>query len=544
MDKTLHTYNGEWLACTDRNKHYQYCTVCNVWKTSGADCRNSSGQVIGCSTGISGTCIDCGAYRSGSQHGVVVATYTSYSVSDTTITQAGNIVCNDCHNILGIYSITTYRISSTQSKAVLDAETYFDIPTVTMNISNCSNIQHNGVTFQVTSLSQSGNNLHSEGIVSHNSNNLAPGAYEIDFRTNEFYNTSFVNNSTWIHMDGIFISDWDAPLYDSSHVDYYSYVNGYATRAVLNAKYYEGYSNECYIRLLDSDGETVISDWGSATKNGTTFTRNIDITDEVNGSKILYLQAKDTIGNMSGLTAIMVSNLDSKAPTQTSVSSTATNWSKTKDFTFTATDVGSGNVQIAFHNTNDYEIAIKSGASYSRDYTFTGDVYGNVMAAIYVKDSVGNETTKFINIYNLDNTPPIITSVTSAVVSNSKVSFTISANDNKDFGDAVGVKAGSGVSSYAISTSAEAPTIGWQTSNTLYAMAGGTYYLFAKDTVGNISTPYTVKVITLIIHSAADAGGTNSYEKWCASSTTYFIIITRSYTTKHGEVSRRLSLRD
>lgn len=33
-------------------------------------------------------------------------------------------------------------------------------------------------------------------------------------------------------------------------------------------------------------------------------------------------------------------------------------------------------------------------------------------------------------------------------------------------------------------------------------------------------------------------------KKGCASSTAFFIIITRSYTTKHGEVSRRLSLRD
>lgn len=46
------------------------------------------------------------------------------------------------------------------------------------------------------------------------------------------------------------------------------------------------------------------------------------------------------------------------------------------------------------------------------------------------------------------------------------------------------------------------------------------------------------------LHSAADACGTNSYEKRCASSTTSFILVTRSYTTKHGEVSRRLSLRD
>ena len=52
------------------------------------------------------------------------------------------------------------------------------------------------------------------------------------------------------------------------------------------------------------------------------------------------------------------------------------------------------------------------------------------------------------------------------------------------------------------------------------------------------------KFVTLIIHSAADACGTNSHKKWCASSTTSFIIVTWSYTTKHGEESRRFSLRD
>ena len=36
-------------------------------------------------------------------------------------------------------------------------------------------------------------------------------------------------------------------------------------------------------------------------------------------------------------------------------------------------------------------------------------------------------------------------------VADEKVRFTVTANDNKDFGGTVGVKAGSGVSSYAIS---------------------------------------------------------------------------------------------
>lgn len=392
LDKTPHSSNGSWIACGDRHGHYQYCTECHVWSQYGY-CVNASGQRLGCSTGVSGTCAVCHTYRDASKHAVIVCSQTRYQVSGTTISTGGNLVCQDCYATLGQYSITTYKISANQSKAVLDASTYFNIPSITMGAGNCNNIAQNGVTFQVTSLSQSGNNIHSEAVVNYNSSILAPAEYEIHLSTGGFSNSSFVGGWTYIHMNGAFRSDWDAPSYTSSNVNYYSYVSGYATRATITAQYYEGYSGECYIRLLDSDGTTVLSNWKSATKVGSYFSTNIDITDEITGSKTIYLQAKDTIGNTSGLTAITVSNLDSKAPTQTSSLETATNWSKSKDMTISSKDVGSGKVQIGFNNTSGYALATANGTSYSRDYTFTGDVYGNVTAAVYLKDAVGNETT-------------------------------------------------------------------------------------------------------------------------------------------------------
>jgi hypothetical protein len=499
LDKTPHSSNGSWIACGDRHGHYQYCTECHVWSQYGY-CVNASGQRLGCSTGVSGTCAVCHTYRDASKHAVIVCSQTRYQVSGTTISTGGNLVCQDCYATLGQYSITTYKISANQSKAVLDASTYFNIPSITMGAGNCNNIAQNGVTFQVTSLSQSGNNIHSEAVVNYNSSILAPAEYEIHLSTGGFSNSSFVGGWTYIHMNGAFRSDWDAPSYTSSNVNYYSYVSGYATRATITAQYYEGYSGECYIRLLDSDGTTVLSNWKSATKVGSYFSTNIDITDEITGSKTIYLQAKDTIGNTSGLTAITVSNLDSKAPTQTSSLETATNWSKSKDMTISSKDVGSGKVQIGFNNTSGYALATANGTSYSRDYTFTGDVYGNVTAAVYLKDAVGNETTSFIKIYNLDNTAPTITNMGGKSVADEKVRFTVTANDNKDFGGTVGVKAGSGVSSYAISSSNTAPAGGWQNSNEVDTTEDGIHYIFAKDAVGNVSSPYEVKVITLTIN--------------------------------------------
>lgn len=537
LPKTPHTATG-WIACSDRHGHYQYCTQCGIWAQYG-NCVNASGQRLGCSTGISGTCAICHTYRDASKHAVIECFQTRYQVSGTTISTGGNLVCHDCYATLGQYSITTYKISANQSKAVLDASTYFNIPSITMDAGNCNNIAQNGVTFQVTNLSQSGNNIHSEAVVNYNSSILAPAEYEIHLATGGFSNSSFVGGSTYIHMNGAFRSDWDAPSYTNSNVNYYSYVGGYATRATITAQYYEGYSGECYIRLLDSDKTTVLSNWKSATKAGSYFSTNIDITDEVTGSKTVYLQAKDTIGNTSSLKAITVSNLDSKAPTQTSLFETATNWSKTKDMTISSKDVGSGKVQIAFNNTSGYALATANGTSFSRNYTFTGDVYGNVTAALYFKDAVGNERTNFIKIYNIDNTAPTITNVSGSAVEDDKVEFVVSAHDNKNFGGSVGIKAGSGVSEYAISSSNKAPSSGWQTSNKLYATSTGDYYIFAKDAVGNISKSYKVKAINLTIDFNDGKFNNSSTSKVmlgaiCGSKTSHTFDIKTYYGTLAG----------
>lgn len=493
LDKVAHSDSGSWIACSDRHGHYQYCTECHIWSQYG-NCVNASGQRLGCSTGISGTCVVCHAYRDGSKHGVIVCSQTGYQVAGTTIAISGNLVCRDCGTKFGEYSVKTYKVSDTQSKAVLDATTNFGIPTVSMGAGNCDSIAQNGVTFEVTNLSQSGNNIHSEAVVNYTSSILAPAEYELHFATNSFSNAAFVGGSTYIHMGGTFRADWDAPSYSSSDVNYYSYVNGYATRAILNAKYYEGYSNECYIRLLDSDGETVISNWGSATKDDSFFSLAIDITDEVTGDKTLYLQAKDTFGNTSALTAITVSNLDSKAPTQTSSIETSQNWSKTKDFKFTATDEGAGNVQIAFNNVNDYMLATRSGNAYSRNYRFTGDVYGSVTAAVYYKDAVGNETTKFIKVHNLDNTAPNI-QTTEKILLGDKVKIMVTANDINTALNA----SGSGVNGYAITTSSNIPALSsFQSTNGLEVIKNGIYYVWAKDAVGNISRYKMVKVTELV----------------------------------------------
>lgn len=271
----------------------------------------------------------------------------------------------------------------------------------------------------------------------------------------------------------------------------------------------EGTENYCQIvniKVKDSKGNIVASGKSSTDRtiknnyalggNWTfTFTPNIEIDEK---GETYTAIVSDSFGYESQK-QFVIRQIDSKAPTPTSADATSIKWSKSKDFTASATDVGSGKVQIAFNNTSGYALATANGTSFSRNYTFTGDVYGNVTAALYFKDAVGNERTNFIKIYNIDNTAPTITNVSGSEVGDDKVEFVVSAHDNKNFGGSVGIKAGSGVSEYAISSSNKAPSSGWQTSNKLYATSTGDYYIFTKDAVGNISKSYKVKAINLTI---------------------------------------------
>ena len=120
-----------------------------------------------------------------------------------------------------------------------------------------------------------------------------------------------------------------------------------------------------------------------------------------------------------------------------------TPWSRNKKITFKATDSGVGEVQIAFNNVDDYQLAEKDGNVYTRTYNFYGDIYDKVTAAIYLKDALGNEQMVKVDIGKLDNTAPTITK--SELVGNKVI---LEANDmHETLGE------GSGVAGYRYVTS-------------------------------------------------------------------------------------------
>ena len=210
-------------------------------------------------------------------------------------------------------------------------------------------------------------------------------------------------------LNSIVISpDTQAPTIDNIQINKTEIINGFSKKATIIVDCSDSYSDVVDIALYDTQGNCLV-DYGTATNNGNkTFTRTFDIAAEATSSQTLVVKAKDRYGNESTKN-IEIQSLDAKAPTLINNEDYTSEWSKNKKITFKATDSGVGEVQIAFNNVDDYQLAEEDGNVYTRTYNFYGDIYDKVTAAIYLKDALGNEQMVKVDIGKLDNTAPTIT---------------------------------------------------------------------------------------------------------------------------------------
>ena len=236
--------------------------------------------------------------------------------------------------------------------------------------------------------------------------------------------------------------DSQAPTITNIQINKTEIVNGFSKKATITVNCSDAYSDIVEIALYDTQGNCLV-DYGTAINNGNkTFTRTFDIVAEATTSQTLVVKAKDRYGNESTKN-IEIQTLDAKAPTLINNEDYTAEWSKNKKITFKATDSGVGEVQIAFNNVNDYQLAEKNGDIYTRAYNFYGDIYDKVTAAIYLKDALGNEQMVKVDIGKLDNTAPTITK--SELVGNKVI---LEANDRHET-----LGEGSGVAGYRYVTS-------------------------------------------------------------------------------------------
>lgn len=346
-----------------------------------------------------------------------------------------------------------------------------------------------------------------------------------------------VSNLTF---DTVIYPDLTPPtLTDVSSKDL-AYSNGWATKRKFTLSGEENFCSNVTIKVTDSTGKSINNGTATVTdgKWSYTFTPNI----EVKGLGTYNVTMSDNLGN-SAVSTFTTSDIDGVAPTITSKTSTSTEWSTYKDVTFTCTDKGSGNVSLSLDD-GEYENMYESDTSYSLPHRFTGDVYGSETHTLLYKDYTENMTSSSVTVYNIDNTAPTITDLSTSIGVGSS-SIIVNANDiNEVLG-----KSGSGVSEYGLSNSKDEQPTSWQSSNILNTTEMGTQYVWVKDLVGNISSPKSIN-ISIYSRTYFDVQGgecdveyqdylyTSSYNNNLPIATRQGWVFDGWYTQPNGEGSR------
>ena len=485
--KRAHTDDkSKWCTRPDQKYHYYKCTYCDSYGSVAQNCVDSKGNMITCA---GGTCAICG-YTYG-------ATHTQFNSRNG---ESNTISCSKCGvDMIKFDSNTGYWSGANSYNAsvritwwntsIFGSDANALAKTVSMGGTG------GGVTGTVSNLNAYAQN----GCIYASCTITYPYEERAATWSNQVWSVQPYSTRIAAACNGGKIENV-APTIQSANITYGTKNGGYSTKATLTVTCTDNWNynpNFVQVRLLDPDKKE-LTNWLTCGKSGSTFSQTIDVVTEVKGTQNYYVQARDAGGNVSEK-AVAVTNLDSKAPTVTSAMVTSEDWSKMKTITVTVEDVGAGDVSIAFNDLSDYKKATVNGNTYSRSFTFTGEVYGSAKAAIYIKDAVGNVTTEFVQIYNLDNTKPTIelTDISDAFNASHEAyawNVTPKANDV----NATISKSGSGIAGYALTREKTEPVASsYKADSTLLVTHSGRYYLWVKDGAGNVAVSDT----PIVIHS-------------------------------------------
>lgn len=199
------------------------------------------------------------------------------------------------------------------------------------------------------------------------------------------------------------------------------------------------------------------------------------------GEKTVYAYFDTSSGIVIGNDSII---LDRIKPTCNITSSNPDIWTNAKTLTINGTDTNSGIAVngYSFNNNTYSTVNIK-------------DVTSNGTYTYYVKDNASNVGSCSITVNKIDAVAPVISSASYGRTTNQKTTISYAATDTI-----------SGLNAYLITNSSTPPLandIGWisNSSNNFTTAAiysDGTYYVYTKDNVGNISSGYEVVVGNLV----------------------------------------------
>lgn len=237
------------------------------------------------------------------------------------------------------------------------------------------------------------------------------------------------------------------------------------------------YCTSAILTVVSSDGESGLHQTAYSFNNGA-WTSSNQLTVTENGT--YQVKVRDAVGN-EATKSITVSNIDRTVPTIHSVTGNEEKFCLENEIEVVASDSGSGLHEQAysFNNgawTESNKFIVKENGTY----------------VVRVRDVVGNIAEQSTKISNVDNTPPVIKSVSQLPVGTEKVRISVSAND----GD------GSGLSKEAYSFD-NGET--WQEDNFKDVDKNGDYEIVVRDNMG-LTTKKSENVSSIVKKEEPDNG--------------------------------------
>lgn len=289
-------------------------------------------------------------------------------------------------------------------------------------------------------------------------------------------------------MSEVIWQDHEAPIVDRVKQVNQATSGEWATIKELTIEGRENLSKIVTISIKDKQtGEIIIDKAKTNVVNGKyTYQCTPAIEGPAEGRDYI-VEVSDQIGNTLEHT-FTIYRTDSRAPLLRE--SEFTEWSKTKFLNIPITDYGSGLVQTSLDNQYSYKHALWLNDVYNGFYVFSEENYGVDEHTIYLKDGLGNARREKINVGKVDNTKPHIKKVSSDKDSRG-VDVKIEGDDYSSE-----LKAqGSGVVEYAVTTSTKSNPNSWSTSNVIRLTDEGKYYIWVKDKAGNIGDARQIEVL-------------------------------------------------
>ena len=461
-EEIIHTHI--WATKYDKDKHWEYCTVCNkvkdecthkftdTWELGKETCQKSNGDNFCtkiCECGYSYIyrkphTEDAKWYNTGVRliHYKKCSSCGDWTRSARCANSTGNLSCknpgkcdtcgyvatSNCHYLTknGVCRDCGKKFFTATEPTIT-----YDNDYKTATIKFTFKPEDSSVEFTGTMGAYCGNSNYTDNKWTYVKNSDGSmdytGVYTFDSSKQRKAKLHFLDrtgavkiNGNNVYTDGNIYTldiwqDHTAPeVSEVKQVDQKTY-NNWATIKELTVSGKEDLSKIVTISILDKQTKDVIVD--KAKTNVVNGTYSYKCTPPLEGpetGRAYIAKVEDEIGNVTEK-EFVVYRTDCRAPLIRS-SKEYTEWSRTKMIAFELTDYGSGTPETSLNDQVSYKKTTKDGDKYKAVYIFADDKYDVSEYALYLRDGLGNATKEVIKVGKIDNTKPTVTDIKGEVV--------------------------------------------------------------------------------------------------------------------------------